>query len=249
MPLRPFFCRVGSKRDIASFVMDYFPDPDTYNTYVEPFIGGGAIFWKKTPTDTEVINDLDKDLIAGYRRLRDVKTRDFRTDLNTAPKLQRFVDGPLRSDMDRLTAQLVTACNTFGAMGVGKIYTSSNPATKLRKLDEYQERLRGVKIENQSYEKIIAKYDGPKTFFYLDPPYEDSGGLYKHSAFDYEALRTVLSKTKGRWLLSINDSPNIRRIFKGFFFKSFTVKAKGSVKIGVAARKELLISNYGSRGG
>ena len=59
----------------------------------------------------------------------------------------------------------------------------------------------------------------------------------------------MLSKTKGRWLLSINDSPNIRRIFKGFFFKSFTVKAKGNTAIGAAARKELLISNYGSRGG
>jgi hypothetical protein len=59
----------------------------------------------------------------------------------------------------------------------------------------------------------------------------------------------VLAKTKGKWLLSINDSPNIRRIFKGFYYKAFTVKAKSKAisiqTIGSKDRKELLIANYG----
>jgi hypothetical protein len=55
---------------------------------------------------------------------------------------------------------------------------------------------------------------------------------------------------KGKWLMSINDSPNIRRIFKGYFYKAFVVKAKNKVgSIGSKDRKELLISNYGDTSG
>jgi DNA adenine methylase len=230
--------------------MDYFPPESEYDTYVEPFIGGGAIYWKKEPTETEVINDLDSDLVGAYRLLRDIKSRDFRTDLNSVEKIQRFVDGVHRTDADKLTFQIVNRCNNFPGSETGKIYKPINPYAKLKKIDAYQERMEGTKIENMSYEKVIEKYDSPKTFFYLDPPYEEkksTGVLYKHGGmtFDYEKFRDVLAKTKGKWLLSINDSPNIRRIFKGFYYKAFTVKAKGNRGIGSKDRKELLISNYG----
>jgi DNA adenine methylase len=252
--LRPFFCRIGSKRDIADFVMDYFPDPEEYDTYVEPFVGGGAIYWKKEPTETEVINDLDSDLVGAYRLLQNTKARDFRSDLNSKEKIQRFVDGPIRTEAEKLTYQIVDRCNHFMGKETGKIFQNSNPYGKLKKIEAYQERMKDTKIENKSYEKMLEKYDSPRTFFYLDPPYEEkesTGVLYKHGgmSFDFEALRKNLDKVKGFWLLSINDSPNIRRIFKGYYYKAFTVKAKSKARtiqtIGSKDRKELLISNYG----
>jgi DNA adenine methylase len=255
--LRPFFCRIGSKRDIADFVMDYFPEESEYDTYVEPFIGGAAIYWKKEPSEHEVINDLDSGLVKAYRLLKDIKSRDFRTDLNSAAKIQRFVDGTLRTDADKLTAEIVNRCNKWMGKESGFIYQDSNPYGKLKKIDAYQERMKDTKIENMSYEKVLQKYDSPRTLFYLDPPYEETektGELYKHGglSFDYEALRDHLDKVKGYWLLSINDSPNIRRIFKGYYYKAFVVKAKNtrSKSIGSKDRPELLISNYGrGRGG
>lgn len=252
--LRPFFCRIGTKRDIADFVMDYFPEEKDYDTYVEPFIGGAAIYWKKEPSEHEVINDLDSELVGAYRLLKGIKSRDFRTDLDSVDKIQRFVDGTQRSDADKLTYQIVNRCNHFMGRETGKIFMKSNPYAKLKKIDAYQERMKDTKIENASYEKVIEKYDSPTTFFYLDPPYEEkqsTGVLYKHGgkSFDYEKFRDVLAKTKGKWLLSINDSPNIRRIFKGFYYKAFTVKAKSKAisiqTIGSKDRKELLIANYG----
>jgi DNA adenine methylase len=255
MSLRPFFCRIGSKRNIADFVMDYFPEEDEYTTYVEPFVGGGAIYWKKEPTEREVINDLDSDLIRDYRLLKSIKSRDFQTDLNSVDKIQSFVEMSHRKDTDRLTASIVLRCNRWMAGESGKIALPNNPYTKLKKIEAYQERMRDTKIENQSYEKIIRKYDSPKTFFYLDPPYEETdttGKLYEHGgmAFDFEEMRKVLDKVKGKWLMSINDSPNIRRIFKGYFYKAFVVKAKNKVgSIGSKDRKELLISNYGDTSG
>lgn len=253
--LRPVFCRIGTKRDIADYVIKFFPSPDSYDTYVEPFIGGGAIYWKKEPSKHEVINDLDSDLISAYRLLKSIKSRDFRTDLTSVEKIQRFVDSKHSSDADKLTNHIVSRCNTFvSGLEKGKMAKSSNPSAKLQKIDVYQERMKNTTIENQSYEKVIQKYDDPRTFFYLDPPYEETksdGGLYKHGGvgFDFEKMRAVLDRIKGKFLMSINDSSNIRNIFKGFFVKAFVVKPKGNAGVGSKYRKELLISNYKLTGG
>jgi DNA adenine methylase len=252
--LRPPFCRIGSKRDIADMVMSYFPDD--FDVYVEPFIGSGAIYWKKDPADhKEVINDLDSKLIADYRLLKATDARNFQQGLDSVPELQRFIDKTPKSDADKLTYGVVSRCNRWMGKEEGLIYNDSNPYNKLKNLDLYQQRMRNTIIRNKSYEQVINEFDSPKTFFYLDPPYEESkktGKLYTHGGmgFDYEKLEQVLSKTKGKWLLSINDSPNIRSIFAGYFYHPFTVKAKSRVKaqgkttIGGKDRKELLISNY-----
>ena len=252
--LRPPFCRIGSKRDIAEMILAYFPDD--FSVYVEPFIGSGAVYWKKDPADhKEVINDLDKQLIEDYRTLKSASSRNFRTDLNTVPKLQSFVDKTPRSDVDKLTYGIVSRCNRWMGKDEGFIYNDSNPYNKLRNLDLYQQRMRNTIIRNKSYEQVIKEFDSPKTFFYLDPPYEEkktTGKLYKHGglSFDFEELERVLSKVKGKWLLSITDSPNIRRIFGGYFYYAFTVKAKSHFGKGIGGRdrKELLISNYSNSG-
>ena len=54
----------------------------------------------------------------------------------------------------------------------------------------------------------------------------------------------LLKNIKGRFLLSINDSPNIRNIFKDFKITSLEVRGAGSKYIGEKNRKELLIKNY-----
>ena len=58
--MRPFFGRMGGKSKIANNLISHFPDPNSYTTYVEPFIGAGNIFFRKPyKSKIEVINDLD----------------------------------------------------------------------------------------------------------------------------------------------------------------------------------------------
>jgi DNA adenine methylase len=235
-------------------ILDFFPDD--FEVYVEPFNGSGAVYWAKEPADhKEVINDLDSKLVADYRLLKSADARDFRKDLNSAAKIQSFVDKPPRTEADRLTYGIVSRCNRWMGKEEGLIYNDSNPYNKLRNLDLYQQRMRNTIIRNKSYEAVIKEFDSPKTFFYLDPPYEEkktTGKLYKHGgmSFDFEEMERILSKVKGKWLLSINDSPNIRRIFGGYYYYAFTIKAKGGLKsIGSKDRKELLISNYSNASG
>lgn len=66
--LRPFTKWVGGKRQLI-FELDSLL-PKSFNTYYEPFIGGGAFFFHLLPKKA-VINDLNSDLILSYLAIRD----------------------------------------------------------------------------------------------------------------------------------------------------------------------------------
>jgi DNA adenine methylase len=106
--------------------------------------------------------------------------------------------------------------------------------------------MKNTKVLNQDYASVIKNEDSAGSFIYLDPPYEDSKGLYKESSMDYEKLASILRNVKGKFLMSINDSANIRKIFKGFKITSISVEGAGRTgsDIGTGVRKELLIRNY-----
>lgn len=239
--MRPPFCRVGSKKPISQKIINMIP---THEIYVEPFVGSGAIYWDKEPSKKEIINDLDTQLINNYKLLKRTKSRNFKTDLDTVAEIQDHVNKPAKTDGDKLIKEIAVSCNTFGNTGKGKIYRPANPYKKLKNVDEYQERMKNTTILNQDYKSVIKKYDSSKTFFFLDPPYERSKDLYKEGTFNFEELNNILENVKGKFLLTLNDSSNIRTIFRNFNIKRIKVKGRGNVGVGVGTRKELIITNY-----
>ncbi len=249
MTLRKIFCRIGSKAPIASTIISMIPP---HEVYVEPFVGSGAIYFKKPPSDKEVLNDKDSDLMSAYKFIKRAKNEDLDkyNKYDTDEKLEAFYKSEGGTYLDKLAKYIIRSCWTFGSKGVGKIYTksNSNPFQKLENLDKYKERVKATIFLNQDYKTVIKKYDSPESFIYLDPPYEEkSDKLYKHSLIDYEEMALILKKIKGKFLLSLNDSPNIRNLFDGFRIKTITVKPVGNAidaTIGSTARRELLISNY-----
>lgn len=246
--MRPPFCRVGSKSPIADIIISNIPAD--HKTYVEAFVGSGAVYWRKKPSDKEVLNDLDSTLMRDYKLLKRTSARNFRTDLNTVQEIQSFVDKPATNDADKLTKTIAMRCNKFGNIPYekGLIYKSSNPYKKLKNIDEYQERMKNTTLLEQDYASVIRRYDSRDTFFFLDPPYEDSKDLYKKGSFDHERLASVLRNIKGKFILTLNDSSRIRMIFRRFNIKPIRVKGKGNVDVGIGYRNELLISNYNLRG-
>ncbi|RXG62611.1 DNA adenine methylase, partial [Candidatus Atribacteria bacterium 1244-E10-H5-B2] len=67
--IRPAFGSPGGKRYLAENIISYIPE---HKTYVEPFIGGGAVFFAKERSEVEVINDLDKDIAFAYRFMKNI---------------------------------------------------------------------------------------------------------------------------------------------------------------------------------
>jgi len=240
---RPIFCRIGSKRHMSKNITSYFP---SHLIYVEPFVGGGGIYWFKAPSPSEVINDLDKVLIDDYKMLKKAPLTGYEENLNTIPKLKKFHAKKHTSLQDKITNSIISRCNGFGGRYVtnNRIYRKSNPHSKTKNIEDYKNRIKNTIIVNESYEKVISDYDTVDTLFYLDPPYEDSKSVYKHHIIDYEKMVDILKKIKGKFILSINGSPYINKIFKDFKIIEIEKISNVSQNIGMRHRIELLIMNF-----
>ncbi len=109
-------------------------------------------------------------------------------------------------------------------------------------------RLSGVAIECLDWAEFITRYDGAGTLFYLDPPYwgcETDYGKEMFSRADFGRMAAVLRGVKGRFILSINDVQEIRKLFDWAQLAEVTTSyTVGSKTDRAPMRAELLISNF-----
>jgi hypothetical protein len=141
---------------------------------------------------------------------------------------------------------------TFNSKGIGKIYKNPSTESKMDDISEYKKLLKSTTILNKDYLQVIKEYDSPTTFFFLDPPYEDSDkSYYKNITIDYNEMSDALKKIKGKFLLTINDSKIIRDKFKDFIIKTIVVRNPANTDFGEETRnrKELFITNYNMKQG
>lgn len=114
-------------------------------------------------------------------------------------------------------------------------------------LEEFHTRLSGVVIESLSFDKFIPRYDRPGTLFYFDPPYFGNENDYGKELFrrdDFEVLAEILAHIQGRFILSLNDRPEVRSIFKQFEIEAVTTSYSIAPKSPTRGKVgELLISN------
>jgi DNA adenine methylase len=248
-PVKPPFCRQGNKFPIHQQIVWLIPP---HTTYVEPFLGSGAIFFNKEPASKSVLNDLDKRTVERFELLRKAPLdhRKYRHDLNTVSKIRAFYLHHSRSVADRLFYEKIVACNGFSGKPVSgpqNIYRKADPAKMLDLLEEYQTQLRNAVLTNVDYAECIRTHDTPTAFFFLDPPYENTVATYgyaEHADFDFERFAQVVAGIKGKWLITIDDSPRIRSIFSDYYQKKVKVYTKWGHTSGNRSRKELFIANY-----
>ena len=214
----------GGKQQMLRHILPKIPD---HHTYVEPFFGGGAVFWGKNPSKAEVVNDISNRLITFYKVLK--------YDLD---ELQRLIDETFHSraqhretdaeyeageeeisDVLRMAWAVWVQTNMSfssvigGGFGYDRYGKCALKLFNKKKLltDAYQERLRFVTVESYDVLKVIKAYDTPDTFFYLDPPYVSSDqGMYKgYTAEDFARLLDACANMKGKFLLSSYPEPQL----------------------------------------
>ena len=84
-------------------------------------------------------------------------------------------------------------------------------------INDYKLDIKADKVHHLDYKEIFKMYDSEDTVFYLDPPYYKKEHLYENSEnFDHEQLRDEIKKLKGKVILSYEDRPYIRRLYKDF---------------------------------
>lgn len=138
----------------------------------------------------------------------------------------------------------MTGRPTFGMSATEP--TRFNPLAVRREIALAHKRLARVTIENLPYREVIRRYDRPQTFFYVDPPYWDCEGRYGKDIFgkeDFSILAELLSGLKGKFLLSLNDRPQVRELFKGFRIDPVMTRYSCAANRSIPA-SEVLIRNY-----
>lgn len=118
-----------------------------------------------------------------------------------------------------------------------------NPLRLEEQLSAAHLRLARVYIENKPYAELIERYDRPQTFFYVDPPYYGCENDYGDGIFerdDFGRLADQFGRVKGRFIMSINDTKEVRAIFRGFRIREVTTTY---VVRGRKTVKELLVMN------
>ncbi|WP_375445744.1 DNA adenine methylase [uncultured Fibrella sp.] len=212
----------GGKQQMLKHILPKIP---AHITYVEPFFGGGSVFWGKPPSAAEVVNDISNRLITFYKVLKyDLDELQSLIDETFHSRAQhRETDAEYESGEEEISDVLrmawavwVQSNMSFGsAIGAGFGYDKYGKcALKIfnkKKLlcDAYQERLKFVTVESYDVLKVMKAYDTPDTFFYLDPPYVSSNqGSYKgYTEDDFVKLLEACVKLKGKFLLSSYPEP------------------------------------------
>lgn len=255
MKISPIVPWQGGKRRLVSQLTQNIPE---HKCYVELFAGGAALFFmRETASKVEVINDLDGELVNLYRVVQhhlEEFIKQFKWALVSRQMFDwlKNADTSLMTDIQRATRFYYLQQLAFGARASGRTFgtaTTSRPINLLRieeQLSEAHFRLSGVTIEHLSWDKCFEKYDRPHTFFYADPPYWQLTGYGVEFGLDqYIKLADLMGSCSGKVMLSINDHPDIREIYKAFNIQqteiSYTVGRKTASR---SKKQELIITNY-----
>ncbi|MCK9420199.1 MAG: Dam family site-specific DNA-(adenine-N6)-methyltransferase [Nitrospirae bacterium] len=257
--MNSFLSYLGGKSKLANRIVSMIPE---HTGYCEVFAGASWLFFKKEESEVEIINDINADLVTLYRVVKhhlDEFIRYFRWILVSREEFERFKQTPpdVLTDIQRAARFYFLLKTGFAA----KITSPSFSISPLRRsnfnllrieeeLSAVHLRLARAYIENKPYGYVIARFDRPTTFFYIDPPYyrcENDYGKGIFSRDDFEKLRDLLRTVKGKFIMSINDVPEIRALYKEFRIQSVTTQYSAGKTGAKKGMRELLIMNFKPR--
>lgn len=244
---------IGGKNRLAKQVIEIFPK---HTTYVEAFAGGAQVLFHKEPSKVEVLNDLDGEIVNFFRVCQahpDELIRCFRFVLVSRDwfDLLKGTDPRTLTDVQRAARYLYLLKNCFASLIRNPHYHRNvvqPPGFNLERLPELlhkaHKRLERVQIECAPYDEVLGRYDRPTTLFYLDPPYWGRK-LYRYNftSEDFAKMAGRLAKIRGKFVLSLNDVPEVRKLFRKFHIRGVDLHYTSQRKAGRRYR-EVLITNF-----
>lgn len=255
--IRPVAGYVGGKRILAHSLVERIAAVP-HEIYAEVFVGMGGVFFKREAAPkVEAINDLNRDVATLFRVLQrhyQAFTDMIRWQLASRAEFERLraQDPETLTDLERAARFLYLQRLAFGGKVSGRTFglDTTQPARfDVRKLgpllEAAHERLAGVVIECLPWSTFIERWDRPTTLFYLDPPYWGSEHYYGRELFgrdEFERLAAALKGLRGRFILSLNDVPEVRELFAWATIEPVELTYFVSGRGGQAGARELIIT-------
>ncbi len=252
--------RMGGKGHLASWLCSFIPKHDRY---IEPFCGGAKLFFTKTPSPIEILNDADDTLVNLYKVIQnDKKRQELIKILNETPYARsvfnHFRQVNPEDEIEKaaryfyLSKASFAGDVTYGGFACPSKSTTRNPAmtyqNSIDALDHIAKRLKGVTIECLNYADCIERYRGLDSLFYVDCPYYGSESYYGNlfTEQNHYRLADILHSVKAKVMLSHYQCDIYDRLYSGwhrYTFESF----KGSYKSDGEAKpitNECLYTNF-----
>ena len=259
--LKPLIKWSGGKSDEIKQFSKYFPTQ--YSKYIEPFVGGGSVFFYLNP-DRAVISDVHTELIDLYRCIGKGQMREIHEFMKTTPN-----DEPtyyrVRDEM-RIDNELDNAKRFYyqrktcfrGMMRYNKNGKFNIPFGKYKTINysdllniEYEDLLKKTDILNKGFEYIFEQYNDENHFMFLDPPYDSEFTDYGYCSFGKEEQRKLaelFKSTKIKCLMVIGKTSFIEELYRGYIVDEYDKKYKFKLydnRIGDEINtKHLVIKNY-----
>lgn len=252
-PAEPIVPWIGGKRRLAERIYRFFPN---HTCYVEPFAGGAAMFfYRPFRSDVEVLNDINCELINLYRVVQNHMeefVRQFKWALSSRQvfEWQKKSVPETLTDIQRAARFYYLQHSAFGGLVAGQNYgtaTTQPPGLNLLRIEETLSaahlRLASVYIEQLPWDNCVTRYDREHTLFYLDPPYWQTEGYGVPFEFEqYQQMAELIGNIKGKAIISLNDHPDIRRVFSSFHIEQTDIKYTVGGGKGTAASEVLIFS-------
>ncbi|AMA05982.1 DNA adenine methylase [Salmonella enterica] len=251
LPIVPW---IGGKRRLAKHILPLFP---AHTCYVEPFCGAAALYFLKTPSKIEVINDINGELVNLYRVVKhhlEEFVRQFKWALVSRQIYKWLQDTPEETltDIQRAARFYYLQKQAFGGKVADHTFgtsTTSAPRFNLLRIEEELSmahlRLSRTLIEHLDWHQCIERYDRPHTLFYCDPPYWGTEGYgVDFPMSNYIHMAELARSIKGKMIISVNDIPEMRQAFNGLNIQTVDISYNLKVSGKATPRKELVICNF-----
>ncbi|HBY8894200.1 DNA adenine methylase [Klebsiella pneumoniae] len=251
LPIVPW---IGGKRRLAKHILPLFP---AHTCYVEPFCGAAALYFLKTPSKIEVINDINGELVNLYRVVKhhlEEFVRQFKWALVSRQIYKWLQDTPEETltDIQQAARFYYLQKQAFGGKVADHTFgtsTTSAPRFNLLRIEEELSmahlRLSRTLIEHLDWHQCIERYDRPHTLFYCDPPYWGTEGYgVEFGLENYDHMAELARSTKGKMIISVNDIPEMRQAFNGLNIQTVDISYNLKVTGKATPRKELVICNF-----
>jgi DNA adenine methylase len=231
------FAWPGGKRALKKTLLGLIPE---HKIYVEVFAGSAKLLFAKQPSQREVMNDLNGEVVNFFRVAKHrpaALAEMFDQEVVHAGRFRELLATESADELQRALRFAYLAWYSYGAKGLhfagstiaglasGKMKRSLDRVREL--LDLTAQRLRQVVIEQRDFAEILTRYDSAETWFYLDPPYvhfQPNGRYEALTDSRREELFDLLAALKGKFLMSFDDCPEIRQLCRRHRFKVQSVQ-------------------------
>ena len=258
--LNPIIKWSGGKKDEIKQILPHIPDK--YTTYLEPFIGGGAVYFHLNPISA-VINDVHKELVDFYQSIKDGNAMEIYNFMKEHPNDEETyykVRGYKSKDPLSNAKQFYYLRKTCyrGMLRYNKKGEFNIPYGRYKnynfeeiKNTDYETLLKRTEIFNKGFETIFAEYNDSNNFMFLDPPYDSEFTDYGYCTFakeQHENLAKCFKETDIRCLMIIGKTPFIEELYKDYIVDEYDKKYRFKLHSGRVGdeinTKHLIIKNY-----